>query len=133
MPLRFLFWLSWMWLGLSLLFGFTTTTATGYLDPNSNPQLQDVFLLSEFRMFQLPFDLRIPVPTFSFFTSLVTLLTWDYGIFNGYWNLFRLFVLMPISFGTTLLIMTTLGPVIISLLSAIGNFFRGILDLIPGL
>lgn len=58
--------------------------------------------------------ISVPMPSSSFFSDMQTLLFWDYPFFNGNWFFLKLFILIPISGATMLLLAVTIGPLAIA-------------------
>lgn len=126
MPLRFLFFISFVWIALQVLFSIAALSMSPLNGGETDIQiLLNMRVVHMQEVFLLPF--KIPIPDPRFFTAIISLMAFDYPFFpNGTnWQYFRWFVLIPLSFGFGLLLITTVGPALVNVLSAVTSTFVG--------
>src|SRR3972149_6981088 len=101
--------LSFVIIGLTFMAALTTVDSKAYLYASG---LNAVFQGSMFVSRSIPgTGLSAFVPNPDFFTGLFSLITWNYPWLQGQWDIFRLFVLTPITAFALWGVITTLTPV----------------------
>ena len=127
MPVRFLMWFSWFWLGGTFLSGIALLDQNSQLDPAENPTINDTLLIGQINIQQINLhfvQIPIPIPDFSIFSAFGTILTWNYPYFTGGWEFLRFFILMPITFVTIWMLLTVVGPIFLQTIAVIRNLLR---------
>ena len=127
MPIRFLLWFSWFWLGGTFLTGIAVLDQNSQLDPSQNPTINDTLLIGQINVQQINLhfvQIPLPIPDFGLIGAFGTILTWNYPFFTGGWEFFRFFILMPITFVTIWLIMTVIGPLFLQTVAVVRNLLR---------
>ena len=127
MPIRFLLWFSWFWMGGTLLAGIAIFDTNSLLDPAQNPDINSTLLIGQIdiKKFDLVFfDFPVPVPSVGIIGAMGNILTWNYPFFTNGWEYFRFFILLPITFVATWIILTVLGPIFLQAIAVIRNLAR---------
>ncbi len=108
--------------GLTLVFSLSDLSTAGNLGTNS-----DLAETMQFSLVKGDEDMKfgpVHIPGNSWVKGISDILLWNYPVFAGEWGYFRTFLLYPLSFITTVMLITTL--------SSLGlNFIRSIRGLIP--
>jgi len=132
MPIRFYLWLSFLWLGMIILFNLVNFNfaTSGTITATANADIDTLFLMNQFSTFTIPIiDIGLPIPHPSLFSTLAKMLIWEYPFFAGHWNLVRIFFLLPITFAATFVFIQALAPVITSIVSAVGDFIGRLINI----
>ncbi|KKN27431.1 hypothetical protein LCGC14_0864830 [marine sediment metagenome] len=92
---------------LQVLFGIVAGDVAGVPTDSGINALLSAGEFSEGSTIGLPFRFMAALP--GYFTALVQMVTWDYPFFDGDWNYFRYFLLLPLSIAMTFGLITTLA------------------------
>lgn len=129
MPVRFIIFLVYLFISLHTVFSLAqldsslasltvncaTDTTEGCAQTNAINRIPFISLVEMNEIGVLGYGIiSVPIPSASFFDDMKTLLLWDYPFFNGNWFFIKLFLLIPISSATMLLLAITLGPLTIA-------------------
>ena len=92
---------------LQILFGVIAGDVEGQIASSGINSLLNAGEFAEGSALTLPFRFIAAIP--GYFTALWQMITWDYPYFEGDWNYFRWFLLMPLSMAMTFGFITTLA------------------------
>lgn len=111
-------WLSFIYIGLTVLFGigdFVLAAITSDVSTIENLMQFKVMTVKDFNF--LFWSGSVPIPNTSFFTQLSSMLTWNYNMFDGDLNIVRWFVLGPLAVAFGLTILLQIGPLFLQFLA----------------
>ena len=108
-----------IWISMTLLGGFMdmaySTTEENQSAMNTIIQMK-VFKFWEFEPFGN--QIAVPWPNLSFFTSMVTLMLWDYEFFKGDLNIIR-WLFLTVTAGMSFILVTRIMPVILEVIATL--------------
>ena len=117
--MRVLYFVSYLWIFGAILGGMMALDQ-GISEFGSISCLDGTGILSDYTIA----NISIPYPNTQKIECLTDMVTWNFPFFQGDWAAIRTFFLYPISLIATLMIIVSLGPILISLVTAIRNLFR---------
>jgi len=104
------------YIAVTLLLGMQSYNLNGQINANYNSTINDlIFAIHSIKIL----GYTIPYPAFTFFTAALKLMTWDYPVFSGWWNVVRLLFLLPVSFVMSNYLIVVVSPVLIGFMQAI--------------
>lgn len=111
---------SFIWISVTLLGGFMDMQYSNSADHQSalNTIIQlKVFNFWEFSLFGI--EIAVPWPNMSFFTSMVSLMSWDFAFLKGNLNVVRWIIFMPLTAAMSFVLVTRIMPVILEVIATL--------------
>ena len=111
---------SFIWISVTLLGGFMDMQYSNSADHQSalNTIIQlKVFNFWEFSLFGI--EIAVPWPNMSFFTSMVSLMSWDFAFLKGDLNVVRWIIFMPFTAAMSFVLVTRIMPVILEVIATL--------------